>query len=171
MENSLSPLNPTEDGTTHINVYSKGKTQLGRLLSNFTRSQLVLGTEGTFASVEGYWYWLLAKDVPTAQRDELRHKAGWDAKRLGRELLQLQEEQGDYRDNPEFRKKVYGALDYKLRYFRWSGRDLKDLLKESTLPLVHYYVYGDKVHTPKEGQWVQEHLVLRRKQLQEGSFT
>jgi hypothetical protein len=30
---------PTTDGIDHINIYSKGYTKLGRLLSNFTKSE------------------------------------------------------------------------------------------------------------------------------------
>lgn len=30
-------INPEEDGITHINIYSKGKTDLGRMLSNFAK--------------------------------------------------------------------------------------------------------------------------------------
>lgn len=34
--------NPEEDGITHINIYSKGSTELGRLLSNFAHRKAVL---------------------------------------------------------------------------------------------------------------------------------
>ena len=44
------------DGMTHINVYSKGKTEIGRWLSNFAYSPIDLGNEGYFSSIEGYWY-------------------------------------------------------------------------------------------------------------------
>lgn len=33
-------INPLEDGITHINVYSKGATELGRLLTNFAHTPL-----------------------------------------------------------------------------------------------------------------------------------
>lgn len=44
------------DSLTHINVYSNGKTQLGRLLSNFADTAITIGNN-TFASVESWWYW------------------------------------------------------------------------------------------------------------------
>ena len=31
---------PKDDGITHINIYSQGKTQLGRFLSNFEPSPI-----------------------------------------------------------------------------------------------------------------------------------
>jgi len=35
-------INPEEDGITHINIYSKGKTDLGRMLSNFAKLPFIL---------------------------------------------------------------------------------------------------------------------------------
>ena len=49
---------PNEDGITHINICSKGKTELGRLLSNFAHTPFWLQGAGRFESVEGYWFWL-----------------------------------------------------------------------------------------------------------------
>jgi hypothetical protein len=43
-----------DDGITHINIYSKGKTELGRWLSNFTYHPIET-EDGKFDSVEGYW--------------------------------------------------------------------------------------------------------------------
>lgn len=40
-------INPDEDGRTHINIYSKGGTELGRLLSNF--AQMKLKESGKYA--------------------------------------------------------------------------------------------------------------------------
>jgi hypothetical protein len=51
-------IKPSEDGVTHINVYSRGNTELGRLLSNFAHTPFSHPEFGEFASVEGFWYWL-----------------------------------------------------------------------------------------------------------------
>ena len=48
---------PTEDGITHINIYSKGQTELGKMLSNFAKFPIQT-VDGNFMSVEGYWYFL-----------------------------------------------------------------------------------------------------------------
>ena len=50
-------INPKQDGISHVNIYSQGKTELGRMLSNFYHYQ-VITKDGNFTSVEGYWYWL-----------------------------------------------------------------------------------------------------------------
>lgn len=49
---------PKMDGVTHINIYSKGKTQLGRVASNFAYFPFEIPNDGRFSSVEGYWHWL-----------------------------------------------------------------------------------------------------------------
>jgi hypothetical protein len=48
---------PEEDGVTHINIYSKGKTELGRWLTNFSYSPFNHPEYGKFLSMEGFWYW------------------------------------------------------------------------------------------------------------------
>ena len=73
-------MDSTTDGVDHINVYSQGKTQLGRNLSNFSRFPICTD-DGNFYSIEGYWYWLLTKD------DSLRKMWGFKAKAHGREML------------------------------------------------------------------------------------
>jgi hypothetical protein len=45
-------IKPSEDGVTHINVYSRGNTELGRLLSNFAHTPFSHPEFGEFASVE-----------------------------------------------------------------------------------------------------------------------
>ena len=49
---------PNLDGVDHINVYSKGKTLLGQLLSNFAYSPFCHPEHGEFNSVEAFYYWL-----------------------------------------------------------------------------------------------------------------
>jgi len=53
------------DGVTHVNIYSKAKTELGRWLSNFAYAPIRITGHGRFASIEAYWYWL-KDNVPTS---------------------------------------------------------------------------------------------------------
>lgn len=71
-------LKPDEDGVTHINIYSKGKTEIGRWASNFQYAPIVID-DGHFDSVEGYFYWLGTRNA------QLRFLSGFAAKKLGRE--------------------------------------------------------------------------------------
>ena len=53
----MSYPHPMNDGVDHINVYSKGATELGRFLTNM--NNIPVNTKhGRFQSVEGYWHWL-----------------------------------------------------------------------------------------------------------------
>lgn len=140
--------NPSEDGITHINVYSKGKTSLGKWLSNFTRAPITT-EDGYFESIEGYWYWL---GTNSERKEELRHVSGWKAKELGRELRGE-----DFQSTDEFKRKICAAIRLKIE----SNSKMLLSLQETSLPLAHYYVYGEnhanpKVITVKDCEWIMD---------------
>lgn len=143
-------LDPLQDGITHINIYSKGKTDLGRFLSNFAYSP-IRTEDGDFASIEGYWYWLSCKD------DNLRTMYGWRAKSYGREFGG-----SDWCDEDEFKRKILDAIEIKVRY----SDDYYQEFTESALPFVHYYVYNNKVVEPKDGKWIWQFLTEWRTRAQ-----
>lgn len=137
------------DGLDHINIYSKGQTLLGRQLSNFTYAPINT-TDGSFQSVEGYWYWLSA---PLGQREQLRTLHGWQAKQVGRDLGCE-----DYSDDGLFKLKILNALTTKLI----SHPEILKQFKENKLPFKHYYVYGGKTVEPTEGRWVVDYFNFLR---------
>ncbi len=139
-------IKPENDGIDHINVYSKGKTKLGRFLTNFAKSPIET-EDGPFESIEGYWYWLSCKN------DELRKLSGWLAKDVGRKLGGK-----DWLETEEFKRKIKAAIDIKLK----NNLEMYNELCKLKLPLKHYYVYGNKVVEPKEGRWIIEHLESKR---------
>ena len=116
-----------EDGVTHVNVYSRGSTEIGRFLTNFAHTPFVLPDDGEFASLEGYWYWLAVDD------SRLRHLYGFQAKKLGKALRELHH--AGRRD--DFKEKILEATRVKLRTHRdmWGA-----LVATGNLPLAHYYV-------------------------------
>ena len=69
----------TEDGIDHINIYSRGHTELGQYLSNFAYTPIQT-EDGRFYSIEGYWYWL------NTHNDKLRLLYGFKARSFGKEL-------------------------------------------------------------------------------------
>lgn len=143
---SLQEITPFTDGINHINVYSKGNTLLGRLLSNFAHTPFRLVDHGSFASVEGYWYWLSTKD------DRLRLLHGAEAKQYGREVRGT-----DWPKDEEFKKNIKKALKAKIL----GSPSVQSLLKENTLPLKHYYVQDGGPVYPKEGcQWMLDEIEL-----------
>lgn len=136
-------IDPKEDGITHINVYSRGETQLGRLLSNFAHTEFVHPEDGKFQSIEGYWYWLSCKE------DILRHQFGFSAKSMGRALGGK-----DWLDTDDFKRKIKLAIKAKVN----AHPNIKEKLLNNELPLKHYYVYSGKVVEPTEGKWIIEYI-------------
>jgi len=131
----MTKLNPEEDGLNHINIYSQGKTDLGKLLSNFYRCEIKT-TDGIFNSVEGYWYWLgLLSD--NNEKDHLRKLSGYDAKKFG-EQIKTKEKRFD----PNFEKKILQAIFQKI--FINKNIVIANRNKQG-LSLEHYYVYGNKI--------------------------
>jgi hypothetical protein len=139
-----------EEGVTHINVYSKSKTELGKWLSNFTYAPIELD-EGKFDSIEGYWYWLRCFD------NRLKTMSGFAAKQLGKQL------QGEFNHTPEnFEEKIKKSIDVKLKTYL----DKSKKLCESNLPLCHYYEYGGK-RVDAGSNWIIKHIEFRRSMLRE----
>lgn len=143
-------IDPKKDGITHINVYSRGKTDLGQMLSNFTYSPFEC-EDGRFNSVEGYWYWLGHKE------EAFKTLYGFKAKSFGKML-------GEPKYNSKtFKEKIKKALKAKLEW----NIVLKEELKKSTLPLIHYYVFNDHVVRPKKFDWIIEEWESLRKELKD----
>ena len=139
----MSKISVDKDGVDYINVYSKGKTHLGRLLSNFSYSPITT-EDGDFISIEGYWYWLLTEH---AHKDQLRSKFGNEAKELGRQLSG--NNWSPIEDSHVFESKIITALRIKIQ----NSEDIKMLLKKNQLPFVHYYVYGSKTKAVSGCEW------------------
>lgn len=123
-------MDPNKDGIDHINVYSKGKTDLGRWLSNFCFSKIYIPHHGTFNSVEGYWYWLSTRD------DRLRGLSGFQAKKLGKELPAVTTLSQEL-----FEFYIKMAIHHKIN----KHPHFRERFMYNNLPFEHYYVYGDKV--------------------------
>jgi predicted NAD-dependent protein-ADP-ribosyltransferase YbiA (DUF1768 family) len=124
------------DGQTHINIYSKGKTELGRLLSNWAYSPIRIDGK-VFCSIEAYWYWL-GVDLPDNHPEKMRlaMTSGFKAKEMGRNL----KKKYGLKQVDDFEELIKKALRVKIE----SWLNIEKLLKESTLPFDHYYEYGGK---------------------------
>lgn len=140
---------PEDDGITHINVYSKGKTLLGRMLSNFSQYRILL-EEGSFASIEAYWYWLLTGE------ESLKEAHGFKAKSIGSRILKTKEPLMDT-NSKEFQ--------FKIRYAIWTKINtypkIRNALMQCKLPMAHYYVYGDRA-TYAGYEWITQAIEKMR---------
>lgn len=131
---------PKKDGFDHINVYSRGQTLLGRRLSNFAHTPFEVPFYGKFASVEGYWFWILTKD------ERLRTVWGKEALDLGRKLK-------TERGIPDFSAPTVVQLRAAYRAKLHAHPGLQATLNSCALPLAHYYVYQGRVVVPMQWQW------------------
>jgi len=132
------------DGKTHINVYSRGVTGLGRALSHFAQTPFEHPELGFFTSVEGLWYYLRTRD------ESLRDLAGFDAKKVGRELPLVHPQLPE----AEFRRLINLGNEAKIH----QTPAILDALGTTTLPLTHYYVTKGFGAKPADSEWILAHL-------------
>ena len=135
-----------EDGISHLNIYSRGKTELGRFLSNFALSPFIHPKFGSFNTVEGFWHYLR-----TGKKYEcFRTLSGMDCKKISKQY--------EKQDCDNFQRYIKEAILLKIE----SNEKFKLLLKESTLPLTHYYYYGDestyKIVVPDNSKWLINYI-------------
>jgi predicted NAD-dependent protein-ADP-ribosyltransferase YbiA (DUF1768 family) len=126
-------VNPYDDGISHINIYSQGKTNLGKMLSNFYKYPIKT-RDGSFMSVEAYWYWMSIEDCK--EKEILRELYGFNAKKMGKDILNTKQSRFDV----DFEHKILKAIWYK---FKRNSHLLTP--ENSQLPFEHYYNFGGKV--------------------------
>ena len=129
---STKVLNPEMDGINHINIYSKAKTEIGKILSNFYHFEFQ-SPDGIFQSIEGYWHYLnITPD--NYEREKLKFLFGYEAKKVGEELRKA----GSKKDS-DFETKISDAIFKK--FINYKDIFLKN---KSTifLPFEHYMVFN-----------------------------
>lgn len=153
---------PLGDGFTHIYIYSRARTPLGRFLTNFAYSPFTHPDHGEFVSVEGYWYWLKTGRI----HREFRSLSGFEAKSRGKKAAVVEHPEG----SEGFERDVKVAIRAKLIAHPVQLNELID----STLPLVHYYFYGDPANSPKVinagYEWITEYIDSIRVSCQNANF-
>lgn len=135
----MNIFDASNDGITHINAYSKGKTKLGRQLSNFYVRPFKYKSH-TVQCIEGLWYYLATGE----KHPHLLNMDGITAKNVGRgytKTVDTEDPKGD------FLKTIAKAIHVKIV----RNPDIRDALRESTLPIVHYYV-NDKSDSALAGE-------------------
>lgn len=131
-----------EDGVTHINIYTKGHTALGRALTNPANIPFNHPKYGKFATIESYWHWTKTGRM----HDGLRSLSGLDSKKEAKKY--------EHKEIRGFRELIEEAIEIKVK----DSPTLLTKLKESTLPFRHYYTYGIlpdmRVVEPEEFKWI-----------------
>lgn len=144
----MTEWKPQNDGITHINVYSKGKTDVGRWASNFQLAPFSHPKYGRFSSVEALWYWLSVPETEPA-RDILRFSHGTEAKKLGRRLRGQ-----DWVRTPNFEADIKAGIRAK---YEAHPAEL-EALRATALPLAHYYVMYGKIFYVPDADWILAEL-------------
>lgn len=125
-------MTPDTDGIDHINIYTKGKTPVGKALTNL--SPYTFMYEGDrFMSVEGFWYYHKMK-ILGLPYEHFKTMRGFQAKNAGgKNKLDLSPDQFE-----EFKIIMIEGMKCRLR----QNPKLLKLLVDSDLPFKHYYGYG-----------------------------
>jgi hypothetical protein len=150
--------NPLDDGMTEINVYTKGRTRLGRLLTNLSDLPVNHPVYGMFRTAEGLWYYLKTG----CKHESLRAMSGFDAKKFGNTLEVVW--------NQDFKEQFLIGVRAKVM----DNEELKELLRGSDMPFVHYYYFGSpyadkppKVICPRDSDWQMEFFEELRRELKQ----
>lgn len=152
-----SSYHPNTDGIDHCNVYTKGKTLLGRMMTNLSNCHITHPRYGDFRTLEGLWYYL-----KTGKNEEMfRVLSGYDARNLGKDMDKIWDQ--------EFQREFKVGIICKIL----ASEDLRKMLIESELPFVHYYYYGKDpaklvVVVPKGHEWQMEFWTDMRTKLKNG---
>lgn len=146
-----------DDGISHCNVYTKGLTKLGRGMSNLSDANIDHPRYGLFRTLEGLWYFLKSGMTD----DWFRLMSGYDCRKRGKTITTVW--------NNNFHRDFKIGIVLKIL----ASDELREDLKASTLPFVHYYYYGKtpdkmKLVVPKGHEWQMEFWDSMRRQLKEG---
>lgn len=152
-------VNAKDDGITHINIYSKAVTPLGRLLSNFAHTPFEIYHQ-TYESVEAYWYChklvISTGDMLfNCDPDDinfLKKQHGSEAKKVGKTLLKkygIDDNNSKFNITQERLKEIY----YKKLEF---NPNIKELLLKNELPFAHYYMMNGVKVDADEHLWTAD---------------
>ena len=128
----MTNWHPKDDGVTHLNVYTKAKTQIGRDLTNFSHHPFRHPLLGHFESSEGLHYFLKTG----RKNQEFRKLWGYKAKELGVAYCKIPDNIVlDYQFDWMFRIGLVAKIT--------QNPELFEAFIASELPFAHYYYYGD----------------------------
>lgn len=120
-----------EDGPagTHINIDSRAKTDMGKMLTHLYESKFVHPEFGPFQSMEGFWAYVRNN----GSGNQFRTMHGMTARRASQKVKSRK---------IDFFYEI--ILEANFEKITQNTEGLADMLKESTLPFDHYYVFGPR---------------------------
>ena len=139
---------PIDEGVTHINIYSKSKLELGKLLSNFAKTPFTHPVYGEFASVEAFWYWLSTGK----KHDSLKKLYGYKAKVEGKtfERVTVDNFKEELNDNIVECSKVFNY------YFYLCNEVLKENKEEANKYIDLLLKYNENYYVVRKAREIRE---------------
>lgn len=144
MLTNISDNNTSDvDGIHHINIWNNGKTELGRMLYQTANALFSHPEFGHFASVLGFWQWLIEKEPD----DELRRKYNGQVKKY---LARRGPRATRFINDKE-------AIFFAVNWMKIEqNQEIKEALINSTLPFKEYYYFVGKTNVHRINQRGQE---------------
>lgn len=154
----MEEIKPYEDGITHINVYTKGKTELGKMLSNMYKSPTRINFENEnliFNTIEGFWYFLIVYYGSGLKDYRFLEFNGFKSKEEGRiKIKELNINSSEIKEEEYFKEEIIKALKEKVK----QNKKILTEISYSNLIFKHYYFYGKeenaKVIEKNEYNWI-----------------
>lgn len=165
----MQTINPQEDGITHINIYTKSNCKLGKMLSNMYQSPF--NFQGiNFNSIEQAWHYFKFKDNDVQKANHiLSLNSSFECLKYAKANKTIESTKIALSDS--FKELMCSLIRSKIM----NDNTLKLMLRNSFLPLEHYYAYGTdnpKVHDQKDKYlWMIESIEHTRYELQEDYLT
>jgi hypothetical protein len=147
-------FDPEQDGETHINVSTNGKTELGRKLAHFAVTPFIHPIYGPFKSMEGFWHFIKCEE----KDDNFRTLTASRAKAYAKTKKMV------WREN--FVDVINEANYHKVE----QNEDIKRLIIESELPFAYYYMFGPEQLQifPQQAPWLCAGFDMIRQLMKEG---
>lgn len=143
---------PENDGFDHINVFSKSRSKLGRMLSNFAHTPITINGN-KFESIESWWYWMKMNSANGSslfpyfteeQISSIKLKVGKEAKEYFRSLFK--EDSHIFNPSKDELKQAYIQKII-------EHPEIEKALIENKLPIDHYYMMFDKKISAESTMW------------------
>lgn len=119
------PMPTGVDGTDHINIWDKGNTLLGQLLSHSAALSFTHSIFGRFSTVESFWHYIRSVE----RDDRIRTMSGITLKRFSEKLQTVRVR--------NFKAIIMDTNWQKIKQYP----DLLEELRDSELPIECYYHY------------------------------
>ncbi len=153
-------INDNDDGVKFINIYSKGKTNLGQQLTNLHEFEFRFDNI-TFNSVEQAWHFYKFAGQPEIANKILAISNPFECLKFAK----ANKTDGSTETALSFGFKL--LMEDVIRTRIECDENLTNMLRNSWLPFEHYYAYGTKVHDQRDKyEWLIQIFEKIRNELQ-----